>query len=51
MKNPGGNPYVFVRGADGHLCVNWWDGSKWNWADQGTPPGTTTSGNPATIPY
>ena len=34
-------PYAFVRASDGHLWVNWWDGSAWNWADQGTPPAQT----------
>jgi hypothetical protein len=26
MDNPGAvqRPYVFVRGTDGHLWVNWW---------------------------
>jgi len=28
------NLYVFTRGTDGHLWVNWWDGS-WHWGDQG----------------
>jgi hypothetical protein len=41
--------FAFVTGADGHLGVNWWDGSGWHWADQGTPPGTTASGSPAVI--
>jgi hypothetical protein len=27
--------YAFVRGLDGHLHVNYWDGSAWQWADQG----------------
>jgi hypothetical protein len=37
-------PYAFVRGSDGHLWVNWWDGSTWHWADQGTPSGVSVSG-------
>ncbi|MEN8650276.1 hypothetical protein ABCR94_06470 [Streptomyces sp. 21So2-11] len=32
-------PYAFVQGYDSKLYVNWWDGSKWNWSEQGTPPG------------
>jgi hypothetical protein len=35
--------YVFVHAAlfsTNHLSVNWWDGSRWQWADLGTPPGT-----------
>jgi hypothetical protein len=34
--------YAFVRGQNGHLYVNYWNGTQWKWADQGTPPGTTT---------
>src|SRR5205807_1434186 len=34
-------PDAFVEGIDCHLWVNWCDGSAWNWADQGTPPGQT----------
>jgi hypothetical protein len=34
-------PYVFVQTSDGHMWVNWWNGSAWGWADQGTPPGKT----------
>ncbi|KOU40138.1 hypothetical protein [Streptomyces sp. WM6378] len=36
-------PYVFVITDDFRLWVNWWDGSKWNWSDQGTPPSRTIS--------
>jgi hypothetical protein len=40
MANPDAvqRPYVFVRGTDGHLWVNWWDGAGWNWTDLTTPP-------------
>ncbi|EPH39725.1 hypothetical protein STRAU_7204 [Streptomyces aurantiacus JA 4570] len=41
-------PYVFVRGYDSRLHVNWWDGNvnwwdgkAWHWSDQGTPAGRT----------
>ena len=37
---------AFVTGADGHLGVNYWDGSAWHLADQGAPPATTASGSP-----
>ena len=38
-------PYVFVIGGDdGHLWLNWWNGSEWAWADQGIPPGQTVIG-------
>jgi kumamolisin len=43
--------YAFVRGANGHLCVNYWNGSAWNWADQGLPPGTTVSSAPGVLTY
>jgi hypothetical protein len=33
-------PYAFIRGSlDEHLWMNWWDGTSWQWSDQGTPPG------------
>jgi hypothetical protein len=43
--------YAFVRGANGHLHVNYWDGSAWHWADQGLPPGTTVPNAPEVITY
>jgi len=27
--------YVFAKASNGHLVVNYWDGSSWHWADQG----------------
>jgi hypothetical protein len=30
--------YAFIAGVNGHLYVNYWDGSTWQWADQGLPP-------------
>jgi hypothetical protein len=30
---------AFVSGTNGHLYMNYWNGSQWQWADQGTPPG------------
>jgi hypothetical protein len=30
--------YVFVSCEDDHLWICYWDGSKWEWADQGSPP-------------
>lgn len=41
--------YVFTIGADAHLRVNWWDGSQWQWADQGIP-GVNVF-NPAAITF
>jgi hypothetical protein len=43
--------YVFVTGSNGHLYVNYWNGSKWQWANQGTPPGTLAAGPPGVITY
>jgi hypothetical protein len=45
--------YAFARGGNGHLFVNYWDGSQWKWADQGTPPGTTVipKSSPGVITY
>jgi immune inhibitor A len=43
--------YAFVRGANGHLNVNYWNGSAWHWADQGVPAGTTVSDAPCVITY
>jgi hypothetical protein len=43
--------YAIVTGADGHWDLNYWDGSAWQWADQGVPPGTTASGVPGVITY
>ncbi len=43
--------YAFVRGANGRLFVNWWNGSAWQWADQGSPPGTTAASAPSVITY
>jgi hypothetical protein len=44
--------YVFVRGADGQLYVNYWDGVWWHWAKQGVPSGTTTvSGSPGAVTF
>jgi hypothetical protein len=29
--------YAFIRGDDGHLYRNFWDGQTWHWFDHGTP--------------
>jgi hypothetical protein len=29
--------YAFLTDGNGHLRVNYWNGSHWNWTDQGTP--------------
>jgi hypothetical protein len=43
--------YAFVKGANGHLSVNYYDGFAWHWADQGVPPGTTVADVPGIITY
>ena len=44
--------YAFVRGRDQRLYVNFWDGTRWLWADQGTPPGTTMADStPAAVTF
>ncbi len=45
--------YAFVRGADFHLYLNYWNGSQWKWVDRGTPPSTIVFGNapPSVISY
>jgi hypothetical protein len=43
--------HAFVLGNDKHLYMNYWDGSQWKWADQGTPAGTTVQSGPAVITY
>ena len=43
--------YAFVRGANGHLLVNWWDGTSWQWADQGLTPGTKAASAPSVITF
>lgn len=43
--------YAFIKGSDDHLYVNFWTGTKWKWADQGTPPGTSVSGRLSVVTY
>jgi hypothetical protein len=42
-------PYAFVKGSDGQLWVNWWDGSAWHWTNQGTPPAVDIVGSVGVI--
>jgi hypothetical protein len=42
-------PYAFVQASDGNLWVDWWNGSAWNWANQGKPPGTVTISGPVGV--
>jgi hypothetical protein len=43
--------YAFVKGANGHLSVNYYDGFVWHWADQGVPTGTTVADVPGVVTY
>jgi hypothetical protein len=43
--------YAFVRGSNGDLCVNFWDGARWYWGDQGRPTDTTVAGAPEVVTY
>ena len=43
--------YAFVVGADHHIHVNYWTGTQWQWADQGTPSGTVVLGPIAAITF
>jgi hypothetical protein len=43
--------YSFENASNGHVEVNYWNGSAWQWADQGTPAGTTLTGNPGVVAY
>jgi hypothetical protein len=42
-------PYAFVRDTDGHIGCNWWDGSQWEWSDQGVPPGGVSPAGPVAV--
>jgi hypothetical protein len=35
-------PLTWLLGTDGNLWCNWWSGTTWNWANQGTPPNGVT---------
>ena len=37
-------PFAFVRGNDGRLWANWWNGSTWKWEDHGMPPSNGLGG-------
>ena len=37
------HPYAFVRGNDGWVWMNWWDGSHWHWSPLGSPPGVAVA--------
>ncbi len=43
--------HAFVRGDNGRLYVNWFNGNQWAWADQGAPVNTSAVGDPAATTY
>lgn len=43
--------YAFVRGDDGHLVSNHFNGTTWQWIDHGVPPGSTSINNPKAVTY
>jgi hypothetical protein len=43
--------YVFAQADNGHLVVNYWNGSSWQWADHGLPAGASQVQNPTAITY
>jgi hypothetical protein len=43
--------YAFVQASNGHLAVNYWDGSAWHWADQGVIAGSEIVSYPSAITY
>jgi hypothetical protein len=44
-------PYAFVTGQDGHLWMNWWSGTTWNWSNQGLPPGVSIAASMGACTY
>jgi hypothetical protein len=43
--------YAFVKGNDGHLVSNHFNGTYWTWTDHGLPPGATAIHNPRAVAY
>ena len=53
--DPDGNRRIYLFGANpdnNHLVTNYWNGSSWLWADNGSPPGASSAGlNAEAITY
>jgi hypothetical protein len=45
------NIYAFVKGDNGHLLSNHFDGTSWTWTDHGLPPGVASINNPKAVTY
>ncbi len=43
--------YAFVKGNDGHLVSNHFNGTYWTWIDHGLPPGAASIHNPRAVSY
>jgi hypothetical protein len=43
--------FAFARGDNGHLVLNHFDGTSWQWIDHGLPAGATSIGRPQAITY
>jgi hypothetical protein len=43
--------YAFVKGDNGHLLSNDFDGTSWTWTDHGVPAGTTSINNPKAVTF
>lgn len=45
------NIYAFVKGDNGHLVSNSFDGTSWTWTDHGLPEGVASISNPKAVTY
>jgi hypothetical protein len=43
--------YAFVKGDNGHLVSNHFDGTSWVWTDHGLPAGAASISNPKAVTY
>jgi hypothetical protein len=54
VLNTSSNFYVFARGTNGMLNVDFWDGARWNWAEpteSASPQPMSIAGDPASDVY
>jgi hypothetical protein len=43
--------FAFARGDNGHLVLNHFDGTTWQWIDHGLPAGATSISSPRALTY
>src|SRR5262245_18357789 len=43
--------YAFIKGDDGRLKLNRFNGTSWSWMDHGLPEGATSIRNPTAVTY